>query len=143
MYKLLIFVSSIFILSSSACKQSKEASTKTSDPAISAQATQIPDTFPKKSRLVISFFSIASGVDDKAIIRFEDSIGEYAGALGINIDYEKTHWGREGETDFCLELRELNSEQQLDFVSKTRELLKTAEHVKIYENEPCRHRRPR
>ena len=63
--------------------------------------------------------------------------------LGKKVDYEKTHWGREGETDFCLELTELTQEQQADFVSRTRKLMETAEHLSIYENEPCKHRRKR
>ncbi len=135
------FLFSLLLIFSVACKQSSKVS---SEPVAAASASmQKTDSIPAKSRLVVAFYSEASGVDDKAIIRFEDSIGEYSGSLGINIDYEKTHWGREGETDFCLELSELNAQQQADFVAKTRELLKTAEHVNIYENEPCRHRRPR
>jgi len=141
----LLLILSAFCFSS--CRQKKEAITSDEPKDLSSnaiQATANPkDTFPEKSRLVIAFFSVADGVDFQAILRFEDSIGEYAGEKGINIDYEKTHWGREGETDFCLELTELSPEEQAEFIERSRELLKSAQHVKIYENAPCRHRRSR
>ncbi len=143
MNRIITVLSIVLMLSSGACKQSKEAATLPQEPVTTMASPSKTDSFPARSRLVISFFSIASGVDIKSVLRYEDFIGEYAAELGINIDYEKTHWGREGETDFCIELTELKAEQQADFVRRTMNLLETAEHVKIYENEPCRHRRKR
>jgi hypothetical protein len=142
MQKIILFLSGIIFIAATSCKQAKETSAASGNETMT-KAEQKADSFPEKSRLVISFYSVASGVDYPYVLKFEDSIGEYAGELGINIDYEKTHWGREGETDFCMELTELTSEQQADFVNRTRKLLESAEHVKIYENEPCRHRRSR
>lgn len=143
MKNLITIFSVILIFGTLACKQSKEASSSTNTEHIEKEASLDPDSFPAQSRLVVTFFSIASGTDYKATVRFEDFIGEYAGEIGKTVDYEKTHWGREGETDFCLELTELDTEQQADFVRRTRKLLETAEHVNIYENSPCKHRRKR
>ena len=89
----------------------------------------------------VSFYSIGAGAEYDFIIKFEDSVGKYAGKIGKNIDYEKSGWGREGETDFCLRLNELTLSQQAEFIKETRELLKTAKWVHVNENEPCRHRK--
>ena len=88
-------------------------------------------------RLVIMFYSIGEGIDFPISNAFEDSIGSYSLKIGKTIDYKKTHWGREGETDFCLKLNELTQPEQLDFISKTKSQLKKAKWVNIYENYPC------
>ena len=90
-------------------------------------------------RLVVSFYSIGSGVEFALVNAYEDSIGAYAGRLGKTIDYKKAHWGREGETEFCLKLKELNPSQQTDFVLYTKDVLKKAKWVHINEHELCRH----
>lgn len=146
MNRLIIICCGLFLIILGSCKQAKESST--TNPSTEKINTEIkspinPDSLPATSRLVVTFFSIASGVDFKAVVGFEEFIGEYAAEQGFTVDYEKTHWGREGETDFCLELKELTPEQQTDFVSQARKRLETAEHVSIYENQACKHRRKR
>ena len=96
-----------------------------------------------KYRLIVVFFSIGSGTDNKAMTTFEDFISAYAGKAGKNIDYERTPWGREGETDYCLRLNELDAKGQADFVKQTTESLKSAKWVHIYENQACKHKRNR
>ena len=143
MNKLRLVILGSLLIALSSCKQSKETASINTTNEVIKETTQKADSFPATSRLVLTFFSPASGVDIKSVNRFEEFIGEFAGEKGINIDYEKTHWGREGETDFCLELTELDPKQQADFVSKTRILMESAEHLNIYENAPCKHRRKR
>lgn len=94
-------------------------------------------------RLSVVFFSIGSGTDNKAMTAYEDFISDYAVKVGKNIDFERTPWGREGETDYCLRLNELDAKGQADFVQQTKDKLKDAKWVHIYENEPCRHKRKR
>lgn len=95
----------------------------------------------ERVRLVISFYSIGMGSDNKSILAYEDFIGTYAGEVKKTIDYEKTAWGREGETDFCLGLAELSQSEQDQFIARSREKLRDAKWVNLYENSPCRHRR--
>lgn len=90
-------------------------------------------------RLVLQFYSDGSGSDYPSIIAYEDSIGSFSGRIGKNIDYLKKPWGREGETEFCLGLKELTQTEQKEFVDFTRKVLKNAKHVNIYENAACRH----
>ena len=94
-------------------------------------------------RLSVVFFSIGSGTDNKAMRAFENLISDFAVKSGKNIDYEKTPWGREGETDYCLRLNELDEKSQAEFVKQTTETLKDAKWVHIYENQPCKHKRKR
>jgi hypothetical protein len=94
---------------------------------------------PETMRLVIEFYSIASGIDNNALMAYEDSLGAYSGRLGKNIDYLKKNYGREGETEICLRLTELNTAEQKDFIAFTRKMLKNAKWVNINENALCRH----
>ena len=64
----------------------------------------------------------------------------FAGKVGKNVDYEKTGWGREGETDYCLRLNELTLKEQSDFIAQTNDVLKGAKWVHVYENQPCMHK---
>ncbi len=149
-----------------ACKSNKETanasdSTATSQTKIEPVKTEPPITRapvePVKTdatakldsskgdlyRLSVVFFSIGSGTDNKAMTAYEDFISDFAVKSGKNIDFERTPWGREGETDYCLRLNELDAKGQVDFVQQTKEKLKDAKWVHIYENEPCRHKRKR
>ncbi len=136
----------ILLLGFIACKSNKttksEGSLATAPIVTTSSATDTAtpaaDT-SGKVRLVVSFYSIGSGVEFTLVNAYEDSIGSYAGRLGKTIDYKKAHWGREGETEFCLKLKELNSSQQADFVLYTKEVLKKAKWVHINEYERCRH----
>ena len=88
-------------------------------------------------RLVILFYSIGNGTEFSISNAFEDSIGSYSLKIGKTIDYKKTAWGREGETDFCLKLNELTPAERLEFISMARSQLKIAKWVNIFENYPC------
>ncbi|REJ81588.1 MAG: hypothetical protein DWQ44_10625 [Bacteroidetes bacterium] len=92
-------------------------------------------------RLVVSFFSVASGSDYKSMIAMEDSIGEFARRKNKTIDYQKNPWGREGEMDYCFSLSELEDENQAEFIQFIREVLKNAKSVNVYENQLCQRRR--
>lgn len=110
---------------------------------VTSTTVKVDSTKDDLYRLSVVFFSIGSGTDNKSMTAFEDFIGEYSGKTGKNIDYERTPWGREGETDYCLRLNELDEKAQADFVKQTTETLKDAKWVHIYENQPCKHKRNR
>jgi hypothetical protein len=91
-------------------------------------------------RLVIMFYSIGNGVETPLINAYEDSIGAYSTEIGKSIDYKRTAWGREGETDIIFRLNELNLAQQQDFIDRTRSILGKGKWVNVYENYPYRKR---
>ena len=157
---LIISIASTFFM---ACKSNKETAAsaekttteqvKTSETKDQAAATAttpeavVPETKIKADsvkednyRFTVVFFSIGEGTENKYMTAFEDFIGVFAGKVGKNIDYEKTGWGREGETDYCLRLNELTPKEQTDFIDQTKEVLKGAKWVHVYENQPCMHK---
>ncbi len=157
MYKKNLIVA-ISLISIFACKSNKEnaASKKTVE---STSSVQVPtSTFPQTEgmssvpvtkentkqeelyRLSVVFYSIGSGTENNYMRAFEDYIGTYAGNVGKNIDYLKTPWGREGETDYCLLLNELSGDEQGNFIAGAKAVLDSAKWVHIYENQPCAHK---
>ncbi len=107
---------------------------------ISKPVTEImPDT--SKYTMVIMFYSIGEGIDFESLRTYEDSITAFSSRIGKNIEYQKTPWGREGETDFCMQLFELSDVEKAQFISQTKMQLKRAKWVNIFENYPCKHRK--
>jgi len=86
--------------------------------------------------LVLSFYSIGTGVDGTYLRKFNDFLESYQPKLNPII----TPWGREGEVDFCFTLNELSTNQRKKFIKEVRELLKDCKLVHIYENAPCVHK---
>ena len=133
----------VFAIIMISCKNNKSATSSIT------KNEEVIDSIPEfkidsnTCRLVIVFYSIGEGSEFPIFNAFEDSIGSYSQKIGKTIDYMKTSWGREGETDFCLKLNELSQTEQEDFISKTRLQLKIAKWVHIYENYPCPPRRRR
>jgi hypothetical protein len=87
-------------------------------------------------RLVVEFFSIGQGIDIKANDEFVKFLNTYI----KKIEYTPTHWGREGEVDYCLKLSELSTLDQANFVKKTKEILSSSKLVHINENAKCVHK---
>jgi len=145
MIKIFKTISIILVSCLFACSNSKEASSGNSTSSATDSIEKKPVVQPNDTaatsnyRLLVSFYSIGSGAEHEFIDKMENSVGIFAGEIHKNIDYEKSHWGREGETDFCLRLNELTVSEQDTFIRRTREMLKTAHWVHIYENQPCRH----
>ena len=140
-----------------ACKSNKETATAADSTVISQTKTEPVKTEPTITTAPVEPVNAGatakvdsskddlyrSGTDNKAMRAFEDLISDFAVKSGKNIDYEKTPWDREGETDYCLRLNELDEKSQAEFVKQTTETLKDAKWVHIYENQPCKHKRKR
>lgn len=120
------------------CKNNTPSAAKTEEvKKDSAMTTQIDTSI---YRLAVLFYSIGEGVESEYINALKDSINGYSTEVGKPIDYKLAHWGREGETDFIFRLDELNPSQQVDFVTRTKSMLKKAKWVHIYENYSYRFR---
>ena len=91
--------------------------------------------------MVIMFYSIGEGIDYESLKSYEDSITAFSSRIKKNIEYQKTPWGREGETDFCMQLFELSDVEKAQFIAQTKMQLKRAKWVNIFENYPCKHRK--
>ena len=116
-----------------ACKSKKNTTTAASAAApVQQQALPADDSY----RIAVSFYSIGEGIDNKTKAEFENFLNTYP----KKIAFEPTHWGREGEIDYCLKLSELSASEQADFVKKAKELLSKSKLVHVDENAKCVHK---
>lgn len=95
------------------------------------------------SRLIVSFYSICCGINQKAKEKLDKFIHNYEQATGKQLTKEVVHWGKEGEIDYCFRLSELSLRERKRFVSKVRLLLRRSKLVNINENAACRSERAR
>lgn len=136
MKKVILF--GILLLAFLACKSKKKVAVATPVAQQTSQAVILPDSM---YRFTVSFISIGGGTDRKAKEMFSQFILQFNEKNKVNIIAEKANWGREGETDYCLKLNELNTQQQDQFISETKTLLKSSTLVRYTENSKCRHKK--
>ena len=86
--------------------------------------------------LVVSFISIASGIDYKAVPGFEKSMQDFNAETSCKITYEIKNWGREGERDYCI--RSTDTACLSKFATLAKESFKGNERILINENGKCR-----
>ena len=92
------------------------------------------DTGQAVYRLTISFISRGEGIDYKTKENFEKWLKEQP----KHPAFEVTHWGREGETNFCLKLNELSTREQEIFVRDVRTQLTDKPLVIVSEYAACK-----
>jgi hypothetical protein len=124
----------ILIAALIACSSVKKTDEHTGESHPPAQ-TALPDSI---YRFTVSFISIGSGIDHKAREEFMGFIKQFGEQNSVTIRTEKSSWGREGESDYCMKLEELTSEQQEQFITATKDILKNSKRVRYRENSICR-----
>lgn len=124
---------SMILLLAIACNSTKKTTENKN-----AKSIILPDSI---YRFNVSFISIGSGTDSKAKQQFNEFITQFSNNNRVTITPEIVSWGREGETDYCLKLAELNNDLQNKFIAETKELLKTSKLIRYKENSTCRQKR--
>ena len=130
---------------SSAGGTPQQSSTTTSNAPATTTSTQITPqpinttASPKEEeatvRFIASFYSIGEGVDEdlnKEFVKFLDSYPK-------KIEYEKKNWGRGGEFDYCLALKDFSDAEKDEFARKAKKILST--NVNVMEGAPCPHKK--
>jgi hypothetical protein len=117
-----LFLFSFLILSANSCKSRKKGK----------EATTVITN--KNSNLIVSFYSPGNSIDYKTANEFVAFLDSYI----PKISYTIIHWGREGETDYCIDLAGLNQEEQKTFKEKAKALVAKSDRVNVSENEKCR-----
>ena len=87
---------------------------------------------------IVSFYSIGAGIDRGQPEKLIAYVEAYGNKINTKVEYVETHWGREGETDYCFPLAGLSESAISDFKNGAKEALKSAEHVHFLENQACR-----
>lgn len=113
----------------SACKASK--------PATVVETVAVPEANSADNvyRLIVSFYSIGTGVNSAAVQQLEAFVKKYETKNKVSVPYTPVRWGREGEVDYCFMLSEMSAPQQIAFIAETKALLKGAEHIHFKENQ--------
>lgn len=129
------------------CKESRktaatqDASSQHVDSAVvatPAEAEKNIQSGDSLMRFIVSFYSIGSGVERGKPEILRAYVESFEKKINKKVDYKETHWGREGETDFCFPLVNLNRDETTDFISGIRHELKSAQFVNYFENQACR-----
>ena len=118
---LLLIICTLAVLS---CKSTKETDQKVEPATQQVEANNV--------RFIVSFISIGSGTDQKAKSKLADLL------KSLEIEFNTVSWGREGETDYCLKLDDLDSANQVSFIEEVKGLLENSELVRYKENATCR-----
>ena len=98
----------------------------------------VPDSI---YRFTVSFISKGAGIDHKAQEIFTGFLRDVHAQNKDSIIVEIMKWGREGEIDYCFKLNTLTSEQQLQFIEDTKQLLKNSMLIRYKEYSPGRQKR--
>ncbi len=110
------------------CKS--KSSTKTSTGTSMADTPTQNGEQKIKYRVVVSFTSHASGIDAPKF----DAITKFLDTHPKKPAYDILPWGREGERDYCLHLKEMNSSEQKTFIEELKKLAQGSDRVFVNEN---------
>lgn len=113
------------------CKTKKQATTTTSE-----TSTVVSESQTEKYRLIISFISKGAGTDGEKRQAILDYIEKHP-KKPVN---KTVHWGREGETDYCLNLTELSKSSQETFIAEIKKIAGNSSLIFISENAVCPHK---
>lgn len=142
-YSLLLLLFVFFSCKNNKPSASQKVTTTTTQTVSIGDSTNVPKPVESQTadadslyRFVVFFYSQASGAEFELINEYIDSVGVYSQNLGKKIEFLRNSWGREGETDVVMKLRELTPTQQIDFITMSRRVLAKGKFVTIYENYP-------
>jgi hypothetical protein len=125
-----------FMMATACHCEKKSSGVKPADAPKQQQAAT--DEVQGLNNLVVSFYSIGSGINHGAANKMENFIEDYIKKTNTKITYKKLSWGREGETDYCIELAVMNNAQRIKFISSVKNLLHEEKLIHLFENHPCR-----
>jgi hypothetical protein len=116
------------------------AITPAEDPAVDTPKTELktPDSL---MAFIVSFYSGGAGIDRGMPDKLKSFIESFSKKIEIEIPYNESHWGREGETDYCFPLTGLSDAQVTGFITGAKDALKSSQQVHFFEKQPCRKHR--
>jgi hypothetical protein len=103
---------------------------QTKPQAVATAQNQNPPTKKLKFALIISFTSHASGIDGEKY----DAILNYIQKHPKKPAYKQYFWGREGETDICMNLKELKKSERKAFIDEIKKLAQGSDRVFVNTN---------
>src|SRR5262245_41438987 len=114
----------LFFISSSCCKKTSgvKENTSTSAQQTTSTVTTTDSSGEPLYRFIISFYSVGEGTEGEQMTKLEKFIPDYGKKINKDIPFEKTHWGREGEANYCFKLDNLSPADQLKFMDEAKSM---------------------
>ena len=131
--KSIVLIFSIFaLLATTSCKNKEKTTSKTASgtPTIATNGQKNMQS-EKKYRLVISYSSIGTGIDNDAFEKMDKFVKEHP----KKPVYERFGYGREGETDVAFSLKEIKSGDQAKFITDLKTAMGKSDRVNYKEND--------
>jgi hypothetical protein len=165
MKSLLIYPATALVLIAGACKSPKETATK---PEATPRVVQpLAESSPNSGsstinstamheevimaegekqaqnnyRFIVSFISIGEGTDRNGRETLDGVLASWEKKKGAPVAFESVPWGREGEVDFCFNLKELSKKEQELFIADMKTAFNGRSLIQMTENQPCVHKR--
>ena len=127
----ILFSASLLILSSFSSCKTKASTSKSKN--MKSDAVKF-ETYS----LVITFFSIGTGVDYKTKKIFDEWTINFEQKIGKKIKLESYPWGREGEVDVCISMENLSTEQKKEFTTEAKKIISASKLARLEENVICK-----
>ncbi|MCX7729195.1 MAG: hypothetical protein N2203_06975 [Bacteroidia bacterium] len=109
------------------CNAQKSQTTPT---PVEKPTSQNPPTKKLKFALIISFISHASGIDGEKY----DAVIKYIDTHPKKPKYKQYFWGREGERDICMNLKEFNKSERKTFIEEIKKIAAGSDRVHVNTN---------
>ena len=91
--------------------------------------------------VIISFTSMGEGIDDVLRKKVDAEILNFNNEHNLTIQPQIVRWGREGETDYNILLKNLSTSQKKQFISSLKEMVGISELTLIYLDQVAVHKR--
>ncbi len=83
----------------------------------------------EKCDINVSFRSLGAGIDRKTHKAFSEYITHFEIEEKVQLFFDKTFWGREGEIDYCISTKNLSDKQIETFENQIKVLLVSSKSV--------------
>ncbi len=127
MKKFLLICGIISLMLTSFCNAQRN---QTKPQTVETPTNQNPKIKKLTFRLIVSFTSHASGIDFEKY----DAIIKYIQSHPKKPKYKLYGWGREGEVDICMKLKELKKSERKAFIEEIKKLAQGSDRVFVNTN---------
>ncbi len=87
-------------------------------------------------QFTVNFVGIGAGIDHKSEQRFLDYLKQYQKENKLTLHYKTEHWGKEGETKYSIDFKNLSRNQQKNLKRNLKEMLEGNKLVLVGEVSP-------
>ncbi len=145
--KILKFISSflciiLFTILMGSCKNHKDITSASDDnPKSTAENNMVQLSDTSNYSLLVSFFSIGSGIDFEVAKEYDQFIKKFESENQGKLLVERIPWGREGELDYCIRFEGLSPVNQKALLDKTKEITSKSKWVNTSTDTTCKRKR--